>query len=60
MGGGFYDRTLASFASTGHKISAIGIAYDHNNRQGAYWPFDRALTGCYPWRVAAKAIYIGQ
>ncbi len=27
-GGGFYDRSLASFRRTGHNITAIGIGYD--------------------------------
>ena len=27
-GGGFYDRTLASFASTGHKVVAVGVGYN--------------------------------
>ncbi|MGB2439708.1 MAG: 5-formyltetrahydrofolate cyclo-ligase, partial [Candidatus Puniceispirillaceae bacterium] len=45
-GGGFYDRTLASFASTGHKVSAIGIAYDQQQIDKVpTGPFDRALDG---------------
>ena len=45
-GGGFYDRTLASFASTGHKVSAIGIAYDQQKIDKVpTGPFDRALDG---------------
>ena len=45
-GGGFYDRTLASFARTGHKVAAIGIAYDQQKIDKVpTGPFDRALDG---------------
>ena len=43
-GGGFYDRTLASFAGSGHKGTAIGIAYDQQKIDKVpTGPFDRTL-----------------
>lgn len=45
-GGGFYDRTLASFARTGHKVAAIGIAYDQQKIDKVpTGNFDLALDG---------------
>ena len=45
-GGGFYDRTLASFARTGDKVVAIGIGFDVQEMENLpLGPFDRPLDG---------------
>ena len=45
-GGGFYDRTLASFARTGDKVAAIGVGFDVQEMENLpLGPFDRPLDG---------------
>ena len=43
-GGGFYDRTIADFATHGHKTSVIGLAYDGQKLDKVpVGPFDMPL-----------------
>ncbi len=43
-GGGFYDRTLASLARAGNKVTAIGIAYENQK-------IDKVPTGYFDRRL---------
>ena len=45
-GGGFYDRTIAEYATRGHKASVIGLAYDGQK-------MDRVPVGPYDMPIDA-------
>ena len=52
-GGGFYDRTLSAFRMNGHRVIAIGVAYDEQQiDQVSTGEFDVAMD----WVVTEKRI----
>lgn len=45
-GGGFYDRTLAGLRAGGHRVAALGIAYDGQHVEAVpTGPYDMRLDG---------------